>query len=73
MVGNEYGSEPSWSGDIRPCRGGAGADGYALFGVPGEQWEVWLDWDPFLRAVGLRLTPVDLSSGDGTPGLMEAP
>lgn len=46
-----------------------GVDGYAVFGDPWEQWEVWLDWDPFHHAEGLRRTPVYLASGDGLPDL----
>ncbi|ARQ72182.1 alpha/beta hydrolase [Streptomyces marincola] len=49
-----------------------GVDGYAIWGDPWRQWEVWLDWDPFHRAEGLRGTPVHLSSGDGTPGPLDA-
>ncbi|MGW1148373.1 alpha/beta hydrolase [Streptomyces sp. NPDC002454] len=48
-----------------------GVDGYAVWGDPWKQWEVWLDWDPFHRAEGLRNTLVHLSSGDGTPGPLD--
>lgn len=48
-----------------------GVDGYAVFGDPWEQWKVWLDWDPYYRAEGLRHTPVYLASGDGTPGPLD--
>ncbi|MFF8452207.1 alpha/beta hydrolase [Streptomyces leeuwenhoekii] len=48
-----------------------GVDGYAVFGDPWEQWKVWLDWDPFHHAEGLRRTPVYLASGDGTPGPLD--
>jgi S-formylglutathione hydrolase FrmB len=49
-----------------------GVDGYAIWGDPWHQWEVWLDWDPVHRAAGLRNTPVYLASGDGTPGPLDA-
>ncbi|MGW2546078.1 alpha/beta hydrolase [Kitasatospora sp. NPDC001574] len=49
-----------------------GLDGYAIWGDPWKQWDVWLDWDPYYRAEGLRNTPVYLSSGDGTPGPLDA-
>ncbi|MFF8816192.1 alpha/beta hydrolase [Streptomyces pactum] len=48
-----------------------GIDGHAIFGDPWKQWEVWLDWDPFHRAEGLRRTPVYLAAGDGTPGPLD--
>ncbi|WP_318280344.1 hypothetical protein [Streptomyces griseoloalbus] len=48
-------------------------DGYAIFGDPWEQWKVWLNWDPFHHADGLRDTPVYLASGDGTPGPLDGP
>lgn len=48
-----------------------GVDAYAIFGDPWEQWAVWLDWDPYHRAAGLRHTPVYLASGDGTPGPLD--
>ncbi|MFF3940932.1 alpha/beta hydrolase [Streptomyces phaeofaciens] len=47
-------------------------DGYAVWGDPWKQWDTWLDWDPYYRAEGLRNTPVYLSSGDGTPGPLDA-
>ncbi|MFD4996905.1 alpha/beta hydrolase-fold protein [Streptomyces buecherae] len=40
-------------------------DPYTIFGDPWHQWRVWLDWDPYHRADGLRDTPLYLSSGDG--------
>lgn len=49
-----------------------GVDGYAIFGDPWEQWKVWLDWDPFHHAEGLRRMPVYLASGDGTPGPLDS-
>ncbi|MFD8936391.1 alpha/beta hydrolase [Streptomyces sp. NPDC059578] len=49
----------------------AGVDGYAVFGDPWEQWKLWLDWDPYHRAEGLRRTPVHLACGDGTPGPLD--
>lgn len=48
-----------------------GVDPYAVWGDPWKQWAVWLDWDPFYRAKGLRNTTVYLSSGDGTPGPLD--
>ncbi|AOT57556.1 hypothetical protein CP974_01800 [Streptomyces fradiae ATCC 10745 = DSM 40063] len=48
-----------------------GVDGYAVFGDPWEQWDVWLAWDPYRHAGGLRRTPVYLASGDGTPGPLD--
>lgn len=50
----------------------ANVDGHAIWGDPWKQWQVWLDWDPFYRAKGLRTTPVHLSSGDGTPGPLDS-
>ncbi|WP_459247944.1 alpha/beta hydrolase [Streptomyces youssoufiensis] len=46
-------------------------DPYAIFGDPWHQWRVWLDWDPYYRADGLRDTPLYLSSGDGRPGPLD--
>ncbi|WDV32835.1 esterase family protein [Streptomyces sp. AD16] len=49
-----------------------GVDGHRIFGDPWRQWDVWLDWDPYRHAAGLRSTRVHLSSGDGTPALSTA-
>jgi S-formylglutathione hydrolase FrmB len=49
-----------------------GVDGYAVFGDPWEQWQVWLDWDPYRHAAGLRNTLVYLASGDGKPGPLDS-
>ncbi|MEU3964463.1 hypothetical protein AB0F42_32500 [Streptomyces buecherae] len=55
----------------------AGGDGrgvedpYAIFGGPRHQWRVWLGWDPYDRADGLRDTPLYLGSGDGRPGPLD--
>ncbi|MGW9675367.1 alpha/beta hydrolase [Streptomyces koyangensis] len=48
-----------------------GVDGYRIFGDPWRQWDVWLEWDPYRHAAGLRSTRVHLSSGDGTPGPLD--
>ncbi len=76
-----FGAVASFSAPCHPIRhpeiwlSGArylGVDGYAIFGDPWEQWQVWLDWDPWHRAGGLRRTPVYLAAGDGTPGPLDS-
>ncbi|MFC8077874.1 alpha/beta hydrolase [Streptomyces sp. NPDC057307] len=77
-----FGAVASFGAPVHPVRhpemwlSGAkfvGIDGYQVFGDPWKQWQVWLDWDPYHHAEGLRRTPVYLASGDGTPGPLDGP